>query len=158
MSYGQMAENADYIKPIVYHESMGPRLRWWVLDRVKDRISNDLSLELSLQLYYSLFGHDATKQPSVDELDRKGLGPEYVYREVLRCKQSVGDKAKVYSGIGIDIPWYVPNGMEHRPSNPEQLTAAVKRAFDAGADGVLASREYNEMRLSSLEAFGRGVR
>jgi hypothetical protein len=158
MSYGQMAENADYIKPIVYHESMGPRLRWWVLDRVKDRVLNDLSLEQSLQLYYGLFRHDATKQPSVDELDREGLGPEYVYREVLRCKQSVGERAKVYAGIGIDIPWYVPNGMEPRPSNPEQLTAAVKRAFDAGADGVLASREYNEMRLSSLEAFGRGVK
>lgn len=157
MSYSQMAKNADYIKPIVYHESMGPRLRWWVLDRAKDRILNELSLEQSLQLYYGMFGHDATNQPTVDELDSKGLGPEYVHREVQRCKQSVGENAKVYAGIGIDIPWYVPKGMEPRPSNPEQLTAAVKRAFDAGADGVLASREYNEMRLSSLEAFGQGV-
>lgn len=158
MSYPQMAEHADYIKPIVYHESMGPRLRWWVLERMKNRLLNDLSLEQSLQLYYGLFGHDPQQQPGVDDLDRKGLGPEYVYREVLRCKQGVGDKAKVYAGIGIDIPWYIPGGMEPRPSDPHQLTAAVKRAFDAGADGVLASREYNEMRLSSLEAFGRGVR
>lgn len=158
MSYEQMAQNADYIKPIVYHESMGPRLRWWVLDRVKNLVLNDLSLEQSLQLYYGLFGHEASKQPGVDDLDRKGLGPEYVYCEVLRCKKSVGDKAKVYAGIGIDIPWYIPNGMEPRPSDPDQLTAAVTRAFDAGADGVLASREYNEMRLSSLEAIGRGVK
>ncbi|MEM9369144.1 MAG: hypothetical protein AAGD07_24445 [Planctomycetota bacterium] len=157
MTYGQMAQNADYIKPIVYHESMGPRLRWWVLDRVKDRIFHDLSLEQSLQLYYAVFGHDPSAQPGVEDLDRKGLGPEYVYREVLRCKQAVGKQAKVYAGIGIDIPWYVPNGMEPRPSDPAQLTAAVTRAFDAGADGVLASREYNEMQLSSLEAFGRGI-
>lgn len=157
MSYGRMAGNADFIKPIVYHESMGPRLRWWVLERMRDRLFNDFSLEQSLQLYYGLFGHDAAKQPSVEDLDRKGLGPEYVYREILRCKRSVGEQAKVYAGIGIDIPWYVPGGMEPRPSDPEQLTAAVKRAFDAGADGVLASREYNEMRLPSLEAFGRGI-
>lgn len=158
MSYEQMAKNADFIKPIVYHESMGPRLRWWVLERMKDRVLNDLTLDQSLQLFYSLFGHDAATQPKLKDLDAKGLGPEYVYRETLRCKQSVGDQARVYAGIGIDVPWYIPNGMEPRPSDPDQLTAAVRRAFDAGADGVLASREYNEMRLSSLEAFGKGVR
>lgn len=158
MSYEQMAGNADFIKPIVYHESMGPRLRWWVLDRLKDHALKDLSLEQSLQLYYGLFGHHSKGQPNLAELERKGLGPEYVYREVSRCKQSVGEDARVYAGIGIDIPWYVPGGMEPRPSDPGQLTAAVRRAFDAGADGVLASREYNEMRLSSLEAFGKGVR
>lgn len=158
MSYEQMAQNADFIKPIVYHESMGPRLRWWVLDRLKQHVLNDLTLEQSLQLFYGLFGHDYLQQPGVDHLDRQGLGPEYVYREVQRCKQSVGDAATVYAGIGIDIPWYIPGGMEPRPSDPEQLTAAVKRAFDAGADGVLASREYNEMRMASLESFGRGTR
>lgn len=157
ISYEQMAENADFIKPIVYHESMGPRLRFWVLDRLKDRVFNELSLEQSLQLFYSLFGHDPVNSPTLNELDAKGLGPEYVYRETQRCRHAVGDQAKVYAGIGIDIPWYVPNGMEARPSDPDQLTEAVRRAFDAGADGVLASREYNEMRLANLEAFGRGV-
>ena len=158
MSYEQMAQNADFIKPIVYHDPMGPRLRWWVLDRMKDRILNDLSLEQSLQLFYGLFGHDASKQPNLHNLDAKGLSAEYVFRETRRCKQSVGNKAKVYAGIGIDVPWYVPDGMERRPSDPDQLTAAVHRAFDADADGVLASREYDEMRMSSLEAFGNAVR
>ena len=55
------------------------------------------------------------------------------------------------------MPWSVPNGMDPGPSDPEALTLAVKRAFDAGADSVLASREYNEMRFSSLEAFGNGI-
>lgn len=158
MTYGEMAENADFVKPILYHDAMGTRLRWWVLERLKDRLLNELTLEQSLNLFYSTFGHDATKLPKLNEIDSAGLGPEYVYRETLRCKQSVGDKAKVYTGIGIDVPWYVPSGMEPRPSNPEKLTAAVHRAFDAGADGVLASREYDEMRLSSLKAFGNGVR
>ena len=158
MSYDQMARNADFIKPIVYHEPMGPRLRWWVLDRMKDRVLHDLSLEQSLQLFYGLFGHGAAIQPSLNELDRNGLGPEYVYREIRRCKQSIGDAAKVYAGIGIDVPWYVPNGMEPRPSDPDVLIAAVHKAFQAGADGVLASREYDEMRIPSLEAFGKAVR
>ena len=86
-------------------------------------------------------------------------GPVFLLRLTLPFwhQQAVENKAKVYAGIGIDIPWYVPNGMEARPSDPQQLTTAVRRALDAGADGVLASREYNEMRLSSLEAFGRGI-
>ncbi len=157
ITYNEMAENADFIKPILYHDAMGPRLRWWVLERLKDRILNELTLEQSLALFYGAFGHDATQLPRLNELDSAGLGAEYVYRETLRCKQSVGDQAKVYAGIGIDIPWYVPNGMEPRPSDPDKLVGAVQRAFDAGADGVLASREYNEMRMQSLEAFGRGV-
>ena len=158
ISYEQMAANADFIKPIVYHESMGPRLRWWVLERMQHRVLNDLTLEQSLELFYNLFGHDRASQPAVDDLDRRGLGPEYVYRETLRCKQAVGDAARVYAGIGIDVPWYVPSGMEPRPSDPDELTQAVVRAFDAGADGVLASREYNEIRMPSLVAFGGGVR
>ncbi len=157
ISYDQMAKNADFIKPIVYHEPIGPRLRWWVLEPMKEHLLNELSLEQSLQLFYAMFGHDASKQPRLKDLDRVGLGAEYVYRETLRCKQAVGDRAKVYAGIGIDVPWYVPGGMEPRPSNPEQLSTAVIRAFDAGADGVLASREYAEMSMPSLEAFGRGV-
>lgn len=158
VGYSQMAENADFIKPILYHEAMGPRLRWWVVQRMQERILNELTLEQSLDLFYSLFGYDSEKQPSLDDLEAAGLGPAYVEREVRRCKASVGDRAKVYAGIGIDVPWYVADGMEPRPSDPEQLEAAVERSFAAGADGVLASREYNEMRFSSLEAFGRGVR
>jgi hypothetical protein len=157
-SYEQMAANADFIKPIVYHETMGPRLRWWVIQRMQERLLNDLSLEQSLQLFYSLFGLDARHEPELDELESKGLSPEYVFRETRRCKLSVGNRARVYAGIGIDVPWYVPDGMEPRPSDPELLVRAVQRAFDAGADGVVASREYNEMRMPSLAAFGRAVR
>lgn len=158
ISYTEMASHADFIKPIVYHDPMGPRLRTWVLDRLNQFALRDLTLDQSLQLFYGMYGHDASKQPSLEQLSDRGLGPEYVYRETFRCKEAVGNQAKVYAGIGIDVPWYVPDGMEPRPSDPETLIRAVHRAFDAGADGVLASREYDEMRLSSLKAFGAAVR
>lgn len=104
ISYTETAKHADFIKPIVYHDAMGPRLRWWVLERLKSRLLSELTLKESLQLFYALFDHDAQKQPQLDELDTTGLGPEYVYRETLRCKQAVGDGARVYAGIGIDVP------------------------------------------------------
>ncbi len=158
MPYDQIAQNADFIKPILYHETLGPRLRWWVIAEMQKRVLNELSLKQSLELYYALFHQDRKERPPLDRLDKAGLGPEYVFRETKRCKDAVRGSAKVYAGIGIDVPWYVPNGMERRPSNPETMQRAVKRAFDAGADGVLASREYIEMSLQSLKAFGSAIR
>jgi hypothetical protein len=34
----------------------------------------------------------------------------------------------------------------------------VTRAYDAGADGIVASREYEEMTVPNLKAVGRAVR
>jgi hypothetical protein len=35
---------------------------------------------------------------------------------------------------------------------------ATLKAFEAGAGGVLISREYDEMRLPNLRAVGRAIR
>ena len=74
VSYEEMAREADFIKPILYHEILGPRLRWWVLDRMKERVLTELSLEQSLDLFYSIFGHERSRQPSLDRLEAAGLG------------------------------------------------------------------------------------
>ena len=63
-------------------------------------------------------------------------------------------RAKIYSGVGIDIPG---NGATF-PSNPEGVYEATRKAFEAGAAGVLISREYDEMRLPNLRAVGRAIR
>jgi hypothetical protein len=34
---------------------------------------------------------------------------------------------------------------------------AVVKAFDAGASGIVVSREYEEMRVSNLKAVGRAL-
>ena len=158
VSYGEMAQHNDFIKPIVYHDILGPRLREWVIDRMQPLVLNDLSAEQSLSLFYSLFGHSAGEQPGYDELKKQGLSPEYVYREVKRCVDGAAGKAKVYAGIGFDVPHYVPNGMVKFPSKPRTTYQATRRAVDAGAVGVVASREYNEMTMPNLQAFGRAVR
>jgi len=63
-------------------------------------------------------------------------------------------KAKVYPGIGFDVPW---NG-QHYPSDAEKVYEATRKGFEAGADGIVVSREYDEMRLANLKAVGRAVR
>jgi len=159
VSYADMTASADFIKPILYHDIFGPRLRQWVVETMQQRAYNDLSPELTLALFYAQFGHDAVAMPSLQELDERGLGPAYVRRETERCVQGVDGKAKVYPGIGIDVPWHLPEGgMKAVPSPLESTREAVRQAFAAGADGILISREYDEMRLESLRAIGEAIR
>ena len=85
------------------------------------------------------------------------MGPHYVYDETRRCVQSVKGKADVVAGIGIDVLWHGA-GQQPYLSDPTELQQAVFKAVEAGATGLLASREYDEMRFSSLRAFGKAVR
>lgn len=156
--YSEMAEYADFIKPILYHDIYGPRLRNWVINQWQKHLFNDMDEKLILDYYYAVFGYNPAKEPALDELNNKGLSPDYVYREVKRCVEGVNGKADVISGVGFDVPWHHPDGMIPFPSDPEGIYKAVIRSFEAGATGVLASRDYDEMKVESLEAFGRAVR
>jgi len=154
MGYQEMADYMDFIKLILYHDIAGPRTRSMFLDRLQRTLLKELSEQQSLDLFYTLKGYDKKVEPKLEELDKRGLGADYVYRETRRCVQAVAGKAKVYSGIGIDIP----HNNQTFSSTPEGVYEATRRAFEAGASGVLISREYDEMRLPNLRAVGRAVR
>jgi hypothetical protein len=153
VTYPEMTA-VDFIKPILYHDIMGPRLRHWWIGRLRRSILSELSDQQALELFYAFKGYDKNVEPKLDELDRTGLSPEYVYRETKSLVEAVQGKTRVYSGIGIDIPW---NG-HNFPSNPDKVYHAVLRAYDAGANGVMLSRQYDEMRLPSLRAAGKAIR
>ena len=154
MSYAEMAPYSDFIKFIAYHDILGPRIRFWYLARFEKSILGELSLEESLNLYYDLFGYDKRKEPKVDQLESTGFSADYVYRETKRSVASAEGKTKVYPGIGFDVPW----GSNHVAADPEKVYECCLRAFDAGAAGIVVSREYEEMRVPNLKAVGRAVR
>jgi hypothetical protein len=154
MSYEEMAPYSDFIKFIAYHDVLGPRIRWWYLERLRRTVLGEVPLERSLSLYYDIFGYDPTKEPKVDELETKGFSSDYVYRETQRSIASAAGKTKIYPGIGFDVPF----GEKHLPADPSEVYEAVLKAFEAGADGIVVSREYEEMRLANLKAVGRAVR
>ena len=151
MSYEEMAPHSDFIKPIVYHSVLGPRIRDWYLPRFQQTFLREVSLEHSLELYYDLFGYDKTVEPSLADLSKKGFSPDYVFREVRRSVASANGKTKIYAGVGFDVPGSPRD-------DPEAVYQATLKSFDAGAHGVVASREYEEMRVDHLRAFGRAVR
>jgi hypothetical protein len=153
VSYAEMT-NVDFIKPILYHDILGPRMRHWYVERLQKSIFSELSPEQSLDLFYAFKGYDKNVEPKLDDLDKTGLSPEYIYRETKSLVDSVQGRTKIYSGIGLDVPW---NG-HHYSSDPEKVYRAVHRAYDAGANGVMLSRQYDEMRLPNLRAAGKAIR
>jgi hypothetical protein len=154
MSYEEMAPYSDFIKFIAYHDVLGPRIRWWYLARLQKTVLSELPLEESLDVYYDLFQYDKKLEPKLDELDKKGFSPDYVYRETRRSVASAAGRTKIYTGIGFDVPW----GSNPFTGDPENVYQAVLKAFEAGAAGIVVSREYEEMRVPNLKAVGRAMR
>jgi len=154
IEYAEVAGYCDFVKPILYHDIAGPRIRRWHLDKVKDTVFREVTLEQSLDLFYDFMGLDKKREPDLDSLDTTGFSPDYVYRMTRRLVEGVDGKALVYPGIGFDIPW----NNRHFPSNPATIQEAIVQSFRAGAQGIVLSREYGEMRLESLKAVGRAVR
>lgn len=159
VGYDEMTKSSDFIKPILYHDIYGPRLRWWVIEEWQKYMFNDFTREETLNYLYKTMGYSPEAQIPLNELAVRGMGPEYVYDEVKRCVDSIKDNTEVIAGIGIDVMWHGKNG-NPLPflSDPIELQKAVFKAVDAGASGLLASREYDEMRFSSLRVFGDAIR
>jgi hypothetical protein len=90
--------------------------------------------------------------PAVMDFDLGSFTVDYVRRETRRCVDAVAGKVPVYPGIAFDIPG------QRKPTDLGRLYRTVMATFDAGARGILISREYDEMRVTSLKAVGRAVR
>lgn len=161
-SYADVAPYADFIKPILYHDILGPRIRWWHLERLQQGPLAELSLAQSLELFYALRGYDPRSEPKLEELDRRGFSADYVAKETHRIVDVVEGRCAVVPGIGVDVPNNIRR--ENAPpehtfgSTPAGLRSAVTAAFGAGAAGILISREYDEMRVANLRAIGETLR
>jgi hypothetical protein len=67
----------------------------------------------------------------------------------------VEGECKIYTGIDIDIPVATPSTRDGLAQcSPERVRAAMLAAFAGGADGVVLSRKYSEMRLDNLAGAG----
>jgi len=81
------------------------------------------------------------------------LSADYVYKETKRSVEYVaGTKAQIWPGIGIDVP-----GGTHKDT-PEWVRDAVAAAMRGGAEGVVLSRSYSEMKPENLAGAGRAMR
>jgi hypothetical protein len=150
-SYPELAAKADFLKVVVYNNCGGERYARFVRN-VGSTVFRDVPLPELLRFNNRLLNYG--EEAGLDELAGAGLSADYVLRETQRALAGVGGKAKVYPGIDIGIP----TDKDSRKASPDDTYAAVAAALKAGADGLILSRKYSEMRLSNLDAAGRAIR
>jgi hypothetical protein len=161
--YADFRRYSDFLKVVMYNNCGGPRLASYV-NSVSKTIFGDLSPEEVLDFTYK--AQDYQGAP-LSELPQKGLSTDYVEQETRRAlvgvsSSSVGATSdpkglnvpKIWPGIDIDIP----TGQDEKKTQPQDVRDAVRAAFRGGADGVILSRKYSEMRLANLRAAGEALR
>jgi hypothetical protein len=149
--YAQLAELADFLKVVVYNNCGGERYVSFI-HNICQTVFRDVPPGELMQMNNHLlnYAHEAP----IETLAAAGLSPDYVLRETQRAKAGVGGKCRILPGIDVNIP----TGEKSRKASPEDTYQATLAAFKGGADGVILSRKYSEMRIENLAAAGRAVR
>jgi hypothetical protein len=150
--YQAFSAYSDFLKVVMYHNSGGPRMARYI-HNVNATLFADLTPEQTTSFVYRVqqYGDEAT----LDKLPTAGLSADYVRRETHRAVVGVGDgKTRIWPGIEIDVP----TGEQEKKTTPDDVYAAVKATFEAGAHGIILSRKYSEMKLDNLRAAGRAIR
>jgi hypothetical protein len=98
---------------------------------------------------------DYRAEKRLAEIPKAGFSDDYVLTETKRARAGLqGTNTLLWPGIDIDIP----TGADNSKCTPEGTKAAVMAAFGGGADGVLLSRKYSEMKLTNVQGAGEAVR
>ncbi len=146
-----LSETADFLKMVMYHNCAGPRLASYV-ERISSGAFADLSRSQMLEFLYRVMNY---QERGYDQIPYTGLSSDYVFREAKRAVEgAAGTRTLIWPGIDIDIP----TAENHSKSTPQGTRDAVLAAFRAGADGVILSRKYSEMKLANLSGAGEAVR
>jgi hypothetical protein len=148
--YAKVADYSDFLKIATYNNAGGPRMAHF-LDRLCGTIFADATPAEFQATYYKMMGY---KESQISQIVTDGLSPEYVASETRRAIADTERKVQIYPGIDLDVP--TAPGEKH--TKPDDVRAAIKAAFGAGANGVVLSREYHEMWLANLSAAGETLR
>lgn len=149
----EMSHYSDFIKLVSYNNCAGPRFADF-MQNLHSTIFRDAPPQDSLQLIYRFLN---IEEGTLEEIPQKGWSADYVRRETERAVNAVkmsGQPTVILPGIDIDIP----TGDGLKQTEPEDVYQAVSAAFQGGAQGVVLSRKYSEMKLANLAACGKAVK
>lgn len=148
--YEEMSRYSDFIKVVTYDNCAGPRFHTWI-NNICRGLFADATPDEVYPLMLRLLRLD---EAPFDQLPTTGFSAEYVRRETERAVQRVNGACAIYPGIDIDIP--TPPDLAR--CSRQQVRDAVSAAFAGGAEGVVLSRKYSEMRLDNLAGAGDALR
>jgi hypothetical protein len=147
----EIARYSDFLKIVIYHNCGGERMASYITSVGRTAFADVPPQEL-LDFHYRVLDY---QEKNLAQLPAAGLSSDYVLRETKRARAGLaGAKTQLWPGIDIDIP----TARDSSKSTPEGTRDAVLAAFRGGADGVLLSRKYSEMRLANLSGAGDAIR
>jgi hypothetical protein len=148
----EMAPYSDFLKVVIYQNCAGERMVDYI-NSVGTSYFADVPKQELLDFHYRVL--DYGDERNLANLSAVGFSSDYVYRETKRAHEGlVGTKTKLWPGIDIDIP--TADG--HAKCTPAGTKGAVMAAFRGGADGIIISRKYSEMKLDNLRAAGDALK
>jgi hypothetical protein len=145
----ELADYSDFIKSVMYHNCAGTRYQRFV-EALHQTIFRDAQPEESYKFLYRILNIDEAQWK---DLPAAGFSADYVARETRRSVAAVAGRCEIWPGIEIDIP-----EKGSRDESPADVKGAVLAAFRSGAQGVVLSRKYSEMRLRNLAAVGDALK
>jgi hypothetical protein len=147
----EISQYSDFLKMVMYHNCAGERMAGYI-DSVSGTMFGDVPKEELLDFHYRILNY---REKPYAQIPATGFSTDYVARETERARRGLaGAKTLLWPGIDIDIP----TAPGHSKSTPEGTKQAVLAAFHSGADGVILSRKYSEMRLANLSGAGAAVK
>lgn len=151
LNYERLWDKAEYLKPATYNNCAGERYADFV-HTLGSTIFRDVPQDELFTLLNHWLNYDGFAPLS--DLPKAGLPASYVAREAKRALAGVRGRCAILSGIDVSVPV----GEGSRIASPEDTYAATYAALEAGAQGIVLSRKYAEMRRELLEGAGRAIR
>lgn len=148
----KIANYSDYMKVTVYNNLGGTRMETYITSTSKT-IYGDMPIDEALQFEYRIMN---LRERGYEELPYTGLSPDYVFRETKRAVEDVKDtNAQIWPGLDVDI---ANVDLQFSRCSPPVVNECTKACFRGGAEGLVISRKYSEMRLENLAAVGAALR
>jgi hypothetical protein len=145
--FAAMAPYTDYVKPVLYNNCAGERMISYMAS-VLQNIHGDMTRTELLEYEYKVLNYN---EAPLEKLAAVGFSADYVYRETKRTVDSLaGTQTLVWPGIDVDVP----TGGGSSKCTPEGVRDAVLGAYKGGAQGVVLSRSYSEMKAENLRGAG----
>ena len=148
----EMAPYSDFLKIVMYQNCAGERMADYI-NSIGTSYLSDVPKQELLEFHYRVLNYG--KEPDLKDLAVAGFSADYVYCETKRAREALtNSRTKLWPGIDIDIP--TANG--NAKCTQAGTKNAVLAAFRGGAEGVILSRKYSEMKLENLRAAGAAIK
>lgn len=150
--WDEQTQWADWVKPIVYQHQTGgifadewaPLLAGLLRDLEPDRVIEVVKAVLGLE------------EAGWSDVVQAGFDPDtYVYGQARDTLAGVGDRVRVYMGVGVDAPRM---RADQAVCTPDIVRRSVLASYRGGAHGVIFGPAYAGMNLTTLDGAAEALR